>query len=282
MESVHSKASFFIQVNDINLHYIDYGGDGPILVLLHGLTANAHAFDGIVDGLKEHYRLICPDLRGNGLSDKPAFCYTVAEHADDILGLIAHLGAKDVYLGGHSYGGYLSFYIASNHPEVVSRLVILDAAKSMNPNIREMLSKSLARLEAVYPSFDDYLAEVKKAPYLNFWDADMRSYYRADVEDLPDGTVTPRGNLMAMTEKSIGLAMIDWSGTIDDIKQPTLLINGVDDYTMDQPLLPDNLAKETVASMQHAQYAAVDGNHQTMLYGDGAREIVKYIIKFLG
>ena len=253
-----------------------------MLVLLHGLTANACAFDGLIaDGLGASFRVICPDFRGNGLSDKPAFCYTVEDHVKDIVELIKHLGEKKVYLGGHSFGGYMSFYIAANYPHLVHKLVILDAAKSMNPNIVAMLSKALSRLDVVYPSFDDYIVHVKKAPYLDFWDPAMLSYYRADVEDLPNGHVKPRCNLMAITEKSTNLASVDWASTIDAIKQPTILLNGLDNYTMGEPLLPDQLAKETVASMKDAQYAGVDGNHQTMLYGSGAKEIVKSVKEFL-
>jgi hypothetical protein len=152
----------------------------------------------------------------------------------------------------------------------------------MNPKAAEMLSKSLSRLDTVYHDFETYIDHVKKAPYLTFWDPAMRSYYRADVEDLPKGHVKPRSNLMAITEKSMAIAAIDWPAIIEQVEQPTILINALDNYTLGEPLLPDELAKETVAMMKHAQYAGVDGNHQTMLYGEGATEIVKDIVRFLG
>ncbi len=273
----------FVQVNNINLHYVEHQSEGPILLLMHGLTANAHAFDGLIhDGLHESYRVICPDLRGNGLSDKPAFNYSVEDHVQDILGLIEHLGEKKVHIGGHSFGGYLAFYMAANYPHVVEKLVILDAAKAMNPNAVAMLSKAISRLDATYPSFEDYLDHVKKAPYLTFWDPAMRSYYRADVQDLEHGHVKPRCNIMDITEKSMALGVIEWTLTIEQIGQQTILINGLDNYTLGQPLLPDNIATETVEMMKDARYAAVDGNHQTMLYGNGAKQIVQQVKEFLG
>ncbi len=281
MAQLHDE-EHLVPVNNINLNYVDHGGDGPMLLLLHGLTANGHAFDGLMaDGLGERYHVICPDMRGNGLSDKPAFCYTVEEHVQDILGLIKHLGKEKIYLGGHSFGGYMAFYLAANYPDVVERLVIMDAAKAMNPKAVEMLSKAISRLEATYHSFNAYIEHVKKAPYLTFWDPAMLSYYRADVEDLPKGHVTPRANLMAITEKSLALSTVDWETTIPQIKQHTLLINALDNYTMGEPLLPDYIAKETVEMMPHATYEGVDGNHQTMLYGEGAKEIVAAINEFL-
>ena len=281
MDQHNNKTGYFIPVNNINLHYLDHHSEGPVLILLHGLTANAHAFDALLEGLQPAYRVICPDLRGNGLSDKPAFCYTIEEHAQDILGLISHLGEKKVYLGGHSYGGYLAFYIAANYPHVVNRLVILDAAKSMNPNAAKMLAGALSRLDVTYPGFEEYIEHVKKAPYLDFWDDAMLSYYRADVEDLPNGRVKPRCNLMDITEKSVNLANVDWPGVIEQVKQHTILINALDNYTLGEPLLPDEIAKETVEMMKNAKYAGVDGNHQTMLYGQGAKEITGHVSEYL-
>ncbi len=278
MSTVHHTVS----VNNINLHYIDHQSDGPILLLLHGLTANAHAFDGLIAaGLNAHYRVVCLDLRGNGLSDKPAFGYSVEDHVQDILGIISHLGEKKVHLGGHSFGGYLGFYIAANYPHVVNKLVILDAAKSMNPIAPQMLSKALSRLDVTYPGFEEYIEHVKKLPYLTFWDHAMLSYYRADVEDLPHGRVKPRSNLMTITEKSMALAVTEWPDLIQQITVPTMLVNALDNYTMGEPLLPDTIAKETVDMMKHAKYVPVDGNHQTMLYGEGAGQITEHIKVFL-
>lgn len=277
MNHIQNRLDLFAPVNNINLHYLDHHSDGPVLILLHGLTANANAFDALLPGLHPHFRVICPDLRGNGLSDKPAFCYTIEEHVQDILELITHLGQQKVYLGGHSFGGYLAYYIAAHHPHVVSHLIVLDAGKAMNPNAAEMLSGALSRLDVVYPGFEAYLDHVKKAPYLNFWDTAMLSYYRADVQDLPEGRVKPRCNIMTITEKSVSLSVIHWPDVISLIEHPTLLINALDVYTLGEPLLPDVIAKETVEMMKNARYAAVDGNHQTMLYGDGARQIAAHI-----
>lgn len=176
----------------------------------------------------------------------------------------------------------MAYYIAANYPAVVDKLLIFDAAKSLNPNAAAMLAGSISRLDLDYSSFDEYIAHVKKAPYLDFWDPAMLSYYRADVEDLPGGKVKPRCNIMMISEKSANLASIDWPYTIDSVEQPTLLINALDNYTLGEPLLPDELAKETVADMKHAKYAGVDGNHQTMLYGAGAQEMVKHIKEHLG
>lgn len=275
--------SKFVEVNNINLHYIERSAkDRPTLILLHGLTANAHAFDGLVShGLNNHYNLICPDLRGRGLSDKPAFHYTFQDHADDIIGLINHLKLEQVYLGGHSYGGLLSVFIAAHYPQIAKKLVILDAAVQMNDNVLEMLGPALSRLDKTFPNYDAYIKEMKEAPQNTFWDDDMDSYYKADANIRADGTINPYPNLANIIEVSMDTGRQNWKELFSKVNHPAILINAVDNYTLGEPLLPDFRAKETVTFMKDCKYIAVDGNHQTMLYGDGAKEIVKAIVEFL-
>ena len=101
--------SNFISSDGLRLHYLDYPNPGPTVVLMHGLTANAHAFDGLIAaGLNANYRIISVDLRGRGLSDKPLTGYTIFNHAKDILGLLDHLQIGEAFIGGHSFGGLLT------------------------------------------------------------------------------------------------------------------------------------------------------------------------------
>lgn len=273
----------FITTNNIQLHYIRYAGEGPVLVLLHGLTANAHAFDGLVAaGLAPAYDIVCPDLRGRGLSDHPAFRYTLRDHAADILGLLDQLGIQKAILGGHSFGGLLSLYMAASYPDRVERLIIFDAAAQMNSKAAEMLGPTLARLDKKYASWDDYLQEIKTAPFnREEWSDDMLSYYQADVMETPNGGVTPRSTLANIVEVAINVANTPWTSVVERVMQPAILFNGMDVYTMGEPLLPQVRAEETVDLMRDCKYVPVDGNHHTMLYGDGARQIVKNIRSFV-
>ncbi len=67
----------FVSTNGIRLHYLDHPGEGPPLVLMPGLTANAHSFDGLINsGLSPSLRVLALDMRGRGLNDKPALAGT--------------------------------------------------------------------------------------------------------------------------------------------------------------------------------------------------------------
>ncbi len=273
----------FVTTNRINLHFIEYNPqkNKPVLILMHGLTANAHAFDGLISrGLAQHFRVISPDLRGRGHSEKPVFKYGLKHHAKDIIGMMDHLGIEKAFIGGHSFGGLLSVYLANHFPDRIEKLILLDAAAEMNPKVPEMLMPILKRLDRVFPSFDHYIDYAKAAPQNNFWEEEMKTYYRADVRTLPDGSVRSYSSLDKMVKVAIGVANQPWRSLFSDVRQPALLINGPDIYNMGEPILPDFKARESVSLMPDGHYVRVDGNHQTMLYGDGATQIVDAILRF--
>ena len=129
--------------------------------------------------------------------------------------------------------------------------------------------------------FDAYIEKVKSAPYINFWDEQMRSYYKADVKKNEDDTLTPIPQSVHMMEAVNGGLGYPWLEYIQNIDKPAILINGPGIYTLDAALLPEENAMETVNMMKDCRYVKVPGNHQTMLYGEGAKEIVAAITSFL-
>lgn len=232
-------------------------------------------------GLNSYCNVLAPDLRGRGLSSKPKTGYTMADHAQDLLCLLDSRGIKKAIIGGHSFGAFLSVYFANHFPERVEKLLILDAAIEMHPNTKEMLGNALGRLGTVYPSFDAYLATVKKAPYLDQWEEAMTSYYQADVQENADGTVTQRSSLEVILQAIAGLTSEPWLEYFQNLQVPSLLINATGVYAMNAPLLPKENALKTAALIKGCQYVEVAGNHQTMVYGQGAQEIVNTIKTFI-
>lgn len=275
--------SNFVNTNNINLHYLEFEGEKPTLLLMHGLTANAHAFDGLIKaGLSPAFHVISVDLRGRGESEQPATGYTMAAHAKDIIGLLETLQLNKIIMMGHSFGGFLALYIAKFYPDKVDKIILLDAAARMHPKTTEMLGPSMQRLGKTFPSFENYLQKIKSAPYLTFWDDAMLSYYKADVKENANGTVTcipqPEAIMECITKGSLGEP---WTDYLPTIQQETLLINAPGIYTMNAPLLPEENAMETVNMLPNCIYTKVSGNHQTMLYGEGAKEIVDTVKHFL-
>lgn len=277
-----APAEHYILSNHVTLHCLDYGGKGPVVMLLHGLTANARAFEGILAaGLRRQARVVTVDLRGRGLSSMPAFGYTMQDHAADIIGLLNALGIAKIILGGHSFGGLLSCYIAALYPERVEKVIVLDAAARLHPRAADMLGPAIGRLDKRFERFDVYLEKIKSAPYLDFWDDEMQSYYEADVRTLEDGSVIPRPVLSHIYEASLGVANVAWNALMRRIKAPVLLLYASSDYNLGERIVPESYALETIEMIPGATGEPVSGNHQTMLYGRGAQEISDAIIRFV-
>lgn len=277
--------SVYVDCDGISIHILDYGSDLPPLILCHGLTANAHCFEGYIEaGLTDHFRVIAVDLRGRGLSDKPEEAYRMEDHMKDLLIICDYFNWDSVILGGHSFGALLSIYTAYHHPNRVKSLILIDAAARIHPNAKEMLAPALNRLGLIWKSEEDYMNEIKKADYhYGLWDSAMYQYYKADIREIDSHKVTTQSSWRHMEQavnEALGIGEL-WLKYIKGINQPTLLINAVGAYGNGEPLLPEELARETVSLMSNAQYQKVDGNHFTMMFGSGATQAVEAIVNFV-
>jgi pimeloyl-ACP methyl ester carboxylesterase len=105
-------------------------GSGPPMVFLHGPFVDHTCWDGLFGELARDHRVIAPDLPGFGNSEKPPasrFPYGVNAFAEAVTDLYAGLSLGPAVLVGHSLGGAVALTVAARHPELVSRLVLIDA-----------------------------------------------------------------------------------------------------------------------------------------------------------
>ena len=116
-------------VEGVRIHYVTAGlADGPPLLLLHGWPQTWYEWRRVMARLAPHYRLIAPDLRGLGDSDRPAGGYDKASVARDIAGVLAQIGVAQTDVVGHDWGGVVAHALAAQFPDRVRRLVVLDIA----------------------------------------------------------------------------------------------------------------------------------------------------------
>lgn len=114
-------------VNGINFHYWRVG-EGPDVVLLHGLWGNLAVWHlKMVPLLRQDFRVTTYDLRGHGRSDIPPAGYTTADMASDLKGLLDALEMEQAHLIGHSLGADIALHCALLYPERVSKVVAIEA-----------------------------------------------------------------------------------------------------------------------------------------------------------
>lgn len=118
-----------VKANGVRLRVAEKG-TGPSLVLLHGLFMDHTTWDPVSDTLAREYRVVAPDLPGFGQSEKPPesrFPYGIDAFADAVVDLYAGLELGRAILVGHALGGAIAITLAARHPELISRLILIDA-----------------------------------------------------------------------------------------------------------------------------------------------------------
>jgi pimeloyl-ACP methyl ester carboxylesterase len=110
-------------------HRVNFGiaGQGPAVVLIHGVAGRATQWDEIVRLLAEHNTVIAPDLLGHGDSAKPRGDYSLGAHASGIRDLLIALNVERATVVGHSLGGGIAMQFAYQFPERCERLVLVSS-----------------------------------------------------------------------------------------------------------------------------------------------------------
>ena len=109
-------------------------GQGPVLLLLHGLGCDHTTWEPVIDALAKRYTVIAPDLLGHGQSAKPRADYSVGGYANGMRDLLTVLGIDKVTVVGHSFGGGIAMQFAYQFPERTERLMLV-ASGGLGPEV---------------------------------------------------------------------------------------------------------------------------------------------------
>src|ERR1700712_3285548 len=117
-----------IAANGQRFHAVE-AGEGPLVLLLHGFPQFWYAWRHVIPVLADAgFRVVAPDLRGYGASDKPPRGYDLGTLSADVAGMIRALGEHDAMIAGQGWGGMLGWATSLRHRQRVRRLVTLGSA----------------------------------------------------------------------------------------------------------------------------------------------------------
>ena len=139
----------FVEVEGVRLHYVERGSGEPVL-LLHGWPTSSYLWRGVVGAIGERNRAIALDLPGYGRSDKPldgSYSFRFNERILD--GFLAELGVDHVGLAVHDIGGPIGLYWATQHPERLTRLALLNTIVYSRPSLAVVAFLVAARMPGV-------------------------------------------------------------------------------------------------------------------------------------
>lgn len=239
----------FVNVNGIDLAY-ERRGSGSPLVLLHGYPLDHFIWSAVsIKLVKEGFDLILPDLRGFGKSTTLDTPYLLDDFADDIAGLLDHLGIHKTAIAGHSMGGYVTLAFAKRYPERVGGLGLISS---------QVLADSPERKEGRYKSASDVQEKgiqgvVEAMTPKMTPNTDLHGLVREIMQrQAPNAFI---GALKAMAERG------DASDLITGLQVPVVLIHGDADE-----LIPIDRAREVKKLLPHANLVEIQGiGHLPML-----------------
>jgi pimeloyl-ACP methyl ester carboxylesterase len=128
MSATAVRAGRFVSVDGVCTHY-RVQGQGPALVLVHGLGMSHLSWSAVVAPLAEHFTVYTLDLPGFGYSDKPPGYASARREAVFLDRFLATLGIARATVVGHSMGGTVALWLAAEHPSRADRLVLVDVAE---------------------------------------------------------------------------------------------------------------------------------------------------------
>lgn len=227
MESKPNYIEGFIQSENVKIHYLDWGGSGQPLVLIHGLGDSPYIFQDIASALKDNFRIIAYSRRGHCKSIALDARYTNEVLVSDLRLLVDNLNIKKVNLLGWSMGGNEITEFAIRYPDRTNKLIYLEAGYDMSDKEFDIFLKSLPKSFLPSPvdlrSMDSY-----RKWYHSFWFPDIEwnetieSNLQATIHVNNDSSITTIPN--DSTSKLILESAMKYHREYDRIAAPAIVI----------------------------------------------------------
>ena len=168
--------------NGLRLRYVELGTGAETLLLLHGFTSSSRTWSLVAPLLAKRYRLLLPDMRGHGDSERPLTGYDIPQLAHDAVAFLDAVGVAQAHLIGVSLGSFVAQQAAVGYPERFPTLVLVASGTAQSPSAgREWLQQQIAQLtDPIDPQF---LAEWMDNP--NSVDQVLHEKVGAEVAAIP-------------------------------------------------------------------------------------------------
>ena len=256
---------FYRSSDGLKLYVSDYPGptaNAPVVLCLPGLTRNSKDFAKLADRLQRTHRVLCPDQRGRGRSerDTDAARYRPDRYVADMLTLLDRLGIHNAVIIGTSLGGMMAIIMLAMHPERVRAAVLNDMGPEIDPRGLARIASYVGKVAPV----DDWSAAAAQTAHTNGiafpdyqesdWQAMARDLYVQDetrpvldydpaiAQGISAGTASP--NLWPLFEQVGNKPLLVLRGETSDILSAGTLVEM-------QRRLP-HVAVQTIADRGHA------------------------------
>jgi pimeloyl-ACP methyl ester carboxylesterase len=245
---------------------LDYGGEGPTAVLVHGLAGHAGEWDGTAAWLAASHRAVAPDARGHGRSERRPRDVSRAAFVDDLAHWIALLGLAPAVAIGQSLGAHTAFLLAARRPELVRALVVVEATPEPDPEASASVEGWLRSWPVPFGDREEALAFFGDTNWGRAWadglehrDGGLRAAFDVDVM------------VAALAETAERSFWDEWSR----VQCPALVVRAGDGG------IPEALVERMIAAAPHVTSTVVaDAGHDLHLHQpDRWRAAVEHFLR---
>jgi len=224
-----------VNVNGINLNYLDWGTEGkPKVLLLHGLRGHRHSWDDVSTEFYQNYHIFALDQRGRGESDwAPGGDYSSDSFVADLEGFCAAVGLDKFILIGHSMGGRNSMAFAGKNAGMIEKMVIIDIGPDLNPIGSGRITQEMIDVPEEFDSFEDVFEyQSKQNRFCS--EPVLRRRLTYATRELPNGKFGWRYDLEIREQRrnSTGAKQPDLWLTLPKINCPVLIVRGSETDTL--------------------------------------------------
>jgi pimeloyl-ACP methyl ester carboxylesterase len=217
-----------IAVNGAELHFEDTGGPGAPVVFSHGLLMSGRMFDAQIAALRDRFRCVSFDHRGQGRSAVAASGYDLETVAGDAAALLRALSLIPCHFVGHSMGGFVGMRLAARQPAMIRSLVLLDTAADAELLSSRARNTAFAALARVFGMRSVAGPAMKKLYGKTFLADPERSAEREEMRRRflaidPTGAVRALGGVLSRAPVEEELS---------SIRCPTLVLSGDEDTAL--------------------------------------------------
>ncbi|MFC8455107.1 alpha/beta hydrolase [Kitasatospora sp. NPDC057223] len=263
--------------------------DAPVVLALHGITANALSWARVAHHLAGRATLIAPDLRGRAASAALPGPYGIPAHAEDAAGLAKALGLRDAVLTGHSMGAFVAALTAVRHPGPFAAAVLVDggagfpAPTDLAPDelLTAVIGPAMRRLSTTFPDRAAYRAFWQAHPaFGGAWSPWVDDYIQRDLTGT-EPELRSSCRIDAVRVDGVGLFEPEVLRAVRELEIPTELL-WAERGLMDEPqgLYDEQRLTAAGVDRDRVRVRRVDGtNHYSILVGDeGARVVARHLL----
>ncbi len=289
---VQKEARGRVSGDGIELAFGLWPGRSAPVVAIHGLTASLVSYTGVAERLAGRRPLFGMDLRGRGDSDKPAGPYGMAQHGRDVAVAMQTFGLGKSVIVGHSMGAFVATALATQHPELVSGIIMIDGGYvpdlpvgvDASQILDATLALRIAQLSKTYESKQAYIDFWRAQP--NFPAEEWNPWTNAflDYEVSGDTTVKPKASANGVKiDIAEAFKRDEITDRLKSLKVPVLLLRAAQGLEPAQPpIYPEALMDRFRECVPHMEDEVIAGTtHFTITLGErGASRVADLIVQF--